>query len=216
MSKYAFVRVIHNPKNLGIGASFIKVINMAKYDRLTIFAGDNNVSPYLIEKLFKSYRAADLVTSYTMNTEVRGRLRNFLSMVFSTIYCTTFDIHVKYINGNPVYPVNELKKLDIRSQSYSVLAEVNIKLLRRGITYYEVEGYVNPDSRKSSALRVGSFIEVILTYLRLVYVIYIKERSFYSLHSTRIGLPDGLDADRKEPSPKREAQQPSVLAPTTA
>ncbi len=186
--RFPGVRSIHHPRNLGIGASFVEVIRIAKYDRILIIGGDNNVTGYLIQKLLRNYDRADLVGSYFMNSECRGHFRQLLSMVYCMIYVATFDIHLKYINGNTVYSVAQLKKLQLNSKRYSISAEVNTKLLRQGITFFEVGGYAHPEASKSSAIRLANIVEVVRTYLRLVYEVYISDRVKYGKRAQRVGV----------------------------
>ena len=43
------VRVVHHAKPMGVGYCFREALQMAKGERFTGFAGDNNVAPRLIE-----------------------------------------------------------------------------------------------------------------------------------------------------------------------
>lgn len=184
--RYPFVKSIHNEKNIGIGLSFLKALKDVKYEKVTIFPGDNYSTLYLIENLFKHVNSADLIISYTINTECRKKIRNVLSTVFCTIYMVAFDIHVKYVNGSPIYPTKVLKSLNLFSTRYSIFAEITIKLLRSGVKYMEVEGYMNPEAKKSSALKIRNLVEVIFSFCYLLYDIHFKNRKVYQQKSERV------------------------------
>ncbi len=183
------VKVIHNPVNKGIGASILIAANAARYDKFVAFAGDDHVTPHLIISLFKVHDAAEFVASYTINTEYRGRLRNTLSSMYSYIYTTIFDVPLKYINGHAVYPTRRLLNLNLRSNGYSFVAEAAIKFMRQGVKFIEIGTYVNQEIVKSSAVRPKVLFEVIMSFLRLFFEIFVQERLQYSKRSQRVWIP---------------------------
>lgn len=183
------LRSIHHEISQGVGASFIEGVYAAKFPKVTFFAGDNNAHSDLAEQLFKSIDKADVIISFFVNTESRKRLRNVLSTIFSTIYITIFDLHVKYINGNSIYKVSDLKKIGLSATSYSIFAEILVKLLRRGATFYEVASYANPDGNKSQALRLKTLFLVVKKFLGLIWQVYVSEKETYKFRPKRVGIP---------------------------
>jgi glycosyltransferase involved in cell wall biosynthesis len=194
-SRFPFVRSIHHPRNQGIGQSFIDALTIAKYDRITFFSGDNNAHRSTIDALFANFDKADVVISYFINTEARGRFRNLLSTVFSTIHVTFFDLHVKYINGNAVYPTELLRETQLNARGYSIYAEINVKLLRRGVTFLEVAGYSNPEATKSQAVRAKNLMNVMRSFLFLLYEVRVRDKTLYLKNPTRIDVPDFSSAE---------------------
>lgn len=194
-----YLRMIEHQMPMGIGHSYYEALQQAKYSKYTCFAGDNNAHWSLMDAMFRNIDKADLVTTYFINTEVRKRRRNLLSTLFSTIYVTTFDLNVKYINGNTIYPVELLKKIRPRSTRYSFAAEINAKLLRQNITFFEVAGWSNPDAEanQSKAIRLSSLWDVVRCYLLLVAEIYFTNKEQYSHRARRVGMPE-LDSTLKE------------------
>jgi hypothetical protein len=81
--------------------------------------------------------------------------------------------------------------MDLRARRYSLHGEINAKLLRRPITFVEIDGYMNPSVVKSSALRLKNFIEVIRAYLRLCFEIFVAHPDKYSSKATPV-LPPGV------------------------
>lgn len=189
--EFPFVRSITHEQNLGIGESFRHALAAASGDKFTGFASDNNVSPITIRNLLENHRRADVVITYMINTEERGMLRHVISMLFSIIYVLSFNIHVKYINGNTVWPTALLRSIPIHARNYSIMAEVNTRVLRSPVTFLEVVGYLNPRPRKSYALRWRNLIEVVGIYFRLLWEVHVSQRERYATHASRIILNGG-------------------------
>jgi glycosyltransferase involved in cell wall biosynthesis len=186
-----FVRVVHHKTNMGQGAAIIDGLQLAKYDRLTMFPGDNELSYYTVRNLLMNRHKADYVLAMIINTEYRPAYRILLSAIFSHIYTTTFGLPIKYINAPALWPVEKLREMGLRARRYSLHGEINVKLLRQAITFVEIDGYMNPAVFKSSAVRLKNLIEVILAFLRLCIEIFVTQRSKYSFKAKRM-LPPGV------------------------
>lgn len=183
------VRVIRNEKSQGLGALFIHVIDEAKYSKLAFVAGDNNAHSDLAEALFKNWDKADVVVSYFLNVEYRSRFRIILSTIYSDIYNTVFGLHLMYINGNGIYPIKLLKELGLKADGYGISAEILVKSLRKGVQFYEVAAYANPDATKSQSITLKNLTKVVLAFLRLVWTVYVSERDKYKYKPQRTHVP---------------------------
>lgn len=184
--EHGFVRVVHHAVNEGFGSCFLDGLRLAKYEKITLFPGDNGNSEFTTTQLLKNAHKADLIASYILNVETRSRARFVLSALYTLIYQATFDVYIRYMNGTPVYSVAQLRKLKLFSQRYSLFAEINIKLLRSGVTYYEVPSTLNEAVAKSSAIKFKNLVEVFRCFLRLVYEIHVKHRKQFSVRSKRV------------------------------
>jgi glycosyltransferase involved in cell wall biosynthesis len=180
------LRVVHHEKPMGVGYCFREALQIAKGDRFTGFAGDNNVAPRLIRELLGNADKADVVVSYIVNTEERGSFRHVVSTLFSMTYVLFFGIHLKYINGNTVWPTQLLRDCNIRARGYSIMAETNVKILRLGGTFMEIPGEMNKSATKSQAIKLKNFIEVIGTFFRLVWQVHFSQKETYSRPAQRI------------------------------
>ena len=180
------LRVVHHGKSMGVGYCFREALQIAKGDRFTGFAGDNNVAPRLVKELLSNADKADVVVSYIVNTEERGSFRHVVSTLFSMTYVLFFGIHLKYINGNTVWPTQLLRDCDIRAQGYSIMAETNVKMLRRGVTFMEIPGEMNKSATKSQAIKLKNLFEVIGTFFRLVWQVHVSRKETYSRPARRI------------------------------
>lgn len=180
------VAVVRHEKPMGVGYCFREALRLAKGDRFTGFAGDNNVAPRLVKELLSNADKADVVVSYIVNTEERGSFRHVVSTLFSMTYVLFFGIHLKYINGNTVWPTQLLRDCDIRAQGYSIMAETNVKMLRRGVTFMEIPGEMNKSATRSQAIKLKNLFEVIGTFLRLVWQVHFSQKETYSRPARRI------------------------------
>lgn len=186
-----YVRVVHHETNMGQGAAIMDGLRLAKFDRLTMFPGDNELSYYTVRNLLMNRHKADYVLAMIINTEYRPAYRVLLSAIFSHIYTTTFGLPIKYINAPALWPIERLRDIGLRAQRYSLHGEINVKLLRQPITFVEIDGYMNPAVYKSSAVRLKNLFEVMFAFVRLCFEIFVTHRSRYSAKARRV-LPPGV------------------------
>ena len=185
--RYPFVRSIHHAKNMGIGTGLREVITIAKYSKFMLIPGDNLVAPSLIKKLFVNRNKAELVISYQLNKEIRTVLRNILSDLYGLIYMATFNVWIQYLNSVCIYPTRKLQKIDIKSSRFSICAEMTIKLLRLGCTFYELPGvYMKVGLPGSTSISFKNLIEIFSTYLRMIYEIKIVNNHMYKYCPKRV------------------------------
>jgi len=177
--QWPFIRSIHNEKNLGMGYCIKKALKMLKYDRFISIPGDNDMPKELIVALFRNAERADMVMAYFLNNEERGRLRNLLSALFNMIYAYIFNIYVQYLNGPATFPTRKVKELELRSQRFSIMAEMKTKLLLSGCSFHEIGGYMQTGESGSSAVSFSSFIEVVSLFIRLFFEVKITNRKYY-------------------------------------
>ena len=180
------LQVVHHSKPMGVGYCFREALQLAKGDRFTGFAGDNNVSPRLVRDLLANHHRAEVVVSYILNTEERGSLRHVISTLFSMTYVLFFGVHLKYINGNTVWPTQLLRECNIQAQGYSIMAETNVKALRRGVTFMELPGEMNKSATKSQAIKLSNLFEVIGTFVRLLWQVHVAQRETYAKTARRV------------------------------
>lgn len=184
--KHAHVRGFHHPENSGPGTCLWTGLAAAKHERLAYIPGDNMLAPYTLRNLFANAHRADFVAAYYLNTETRSRLRNVLSSIHSFVYVVTFNLHFRYINATPVCLVSHLRDLKLISRRYGVWAEIHTRLLRKGVSYVEVDGYYARSNAKSSALRIRNLTEVVSVYCRLWLEIFITSRKEYGQAPQRV------------------------------
>lgn len=185
--KYSVVRSIHHEKNVGIGAGVREVIQLAKYKKFMLMPGDNVVSHNLLWKLFKYYNKADFIVSYFINKEIRTIRRNILSDLYGLIYMNTFRTYVEYLNSVCLYPTEILRKFEIKSERYSIPAEMTIKTLKTGCTFCEIPGYYLAEAQANTqSVSLKNLWEVIVTYFRMVHEIFFVNKKLFNKKPVRV------------------------------
>lgn len=180
------VRVVHQPKNMGIGSAITTALKEAKGEKFMVVPGDNDLDTNIIVNLLSNSSKAELVIAYFVNREIRGRGRTTLSIVYNTIYMCTFGVFLMYINGPFVADTKKLRSIEINSKRFSIVAEIVLKLLLSGCSYHEVPGNICMGKNNSTALSLKNLIEVMHMYFKLVIDILILQRDEFSTPPVRI------------------------------
>ena len=178
------VQIIINKKNIGPSGSIKNFINQMNEGKLFVISGDNDLDKFLIKNLILGSLQSDFVLSYYLNREEKGWLRANISTLFNLILCTFFRVYAFYLQGPVVWPIKIVKDFKIFSNGIAYASEVNIKLLRSGLNFVEVPGYMNTGSANSTSLKLKNFIDIIKTFVSLFWEIMIKRK--FQLKSKRL------------------------------
>ena len=177
-----------NSKNLGYGNSFIKGLKLIENDRFMIVPGDNDLSKNTILSGLKNLEKADMIMMFPINTDNRNKTRNIVSILFRLIYLIFFDCNVNYINSPCIYHTKNVKDLYLHSKRFSIISEINTKLLLSNITYCEVPTFFSLSLRNRKTITMKNLYDVVLSFLKLFFEIKIKSKSLYLKKSTRINI----------------------------
>ncbi len=181
----AGIRLLRNPANLGLGASIRRAIAEARGERFMVVPGDNDMPAATLELIFRHADAADVVMTYFLNEEIRGRVRYLISEAFRVVYTTLFDLYVVYLNGPAVYPVAKLRELQLYSTRFSIVAEINVRLLRQGLSFTELPARRQTVEGNTSA-RLRSLAETVRVLLCLLVDVHVRHRDRYSKRPVRV------------------------------
>ncbi len=191
------VRLLRNPVNIGLGASIRRAMVETVTERFIFIPGDNDIPLTTLELLFSNAYTADIVMCYFLNDESRGRIRYLISTLFRLIYTSTFDIYLIYVNGPAVYPVEKLRELELHSTRFSIVAEINVKLLRQGVSFTELPSNRQVGLEGSTSATMRTLVETVRVYLQLLVDVYIRDRPRYSFRPSRINYdPPMREPDR--------------------
>jgi len=182
------VLYINNSKNIGLGESLKKAIKAANKDKFIFIPGDNDISYEDLIRLIEKSDQSDIVMMYFLNDEIRGRFRTILSSIFKTIYSTTFGFYVQYVNGPAIYTTKEIKKLKLFSNRFSIVAEINTKLLKKGFSYCEIPAFRNNGLCNSASNGLKIIFETVKVYLLLVFEVYFFNKNKYKKNCRRINI----------------------------
>jgi len=180
------VSMIQNPRNIGLGASIRRAIEAARMEKFLFIPGDNDIPATTLELLFSNAYVADVVMTYFHNDETRGRMRYLLSNLFRVIYTTSFDLYVVYVNGPAIYPTERLRELHLHSTRFSIVAEINVKLLRQGVTFVELPSNRQVGMEGSTSASWRSLMETAWVYIQLFGDIHFREPARYSKRPVRL------------------------------
>lgn len=183
--QYHNVRMIQNPVNIGLGASIRRAIDAAAMEKFLFIPGDNDIPASTLELLFSNAHVADVVMTYFHNDEHRGRMRYLLSNLFRVIYTTTFDLYVVYVNGPAIYPTAKLRALNLHSTRFSIVAEINVKLLRQGVSFVELASNRQVGMEGSTSASWRSLLETARVYSQTLVDVYWRERERFSKRPVR-------------------------------
>jgi glycosyltransferase involved in cell wall biosynthesis len=185
-TKHPSIQSVAHVENEGLGKSIRDAILAAKYPNFCFVPGDNDVSKKMLVTLFLKREKADLIMTFFLNKEVRGRARNILSSLFQWVYMGTFNIYVQYLNCPGMYSTQKVRGLDLKSDRISIIAEMNTKMLCTGCTYLEIPGYMQTGLDQSQSLTFSNFLEVVRTYIFMCYEIKFKKKSMFGNKPKRI------------------------------
>jgi glycosyltransferase involved in cell wall biosynthesis len=203
--QHAEIRLLKNPRNLGLGASIRRALAEARGAKFLIVPGDNDLPAPTLAILLHHAHAADMVMCYFPDRQFRGPGRRLLSALFGFIYAAGFDVHVQYINGPCVYPVARLRELGLFATRFSIVAEINVKLLRQGVSFVEIPSHRQTGLAGSSSLSLRNLREVAAVFLRLCYEIHFQHPRRYRQRPVRVRLAAGpTGAPAASAAPEKE------------
>jgi glycosyltransferase involved in cell wall biosynthesis len=209
------IRPIRHATNQGIGASIIDGIAQARFEKFMVIPGDNDLPEGLMRALLACRDRADAILTVPFNKEMRGRRRNFLSMLYQAIYMAAFGIHVGYINGPGIWPTERARALTLHSRRFSIISELNVKLLRSGGTYAEVPGHLQGGQKARSTVTFRNLCEVVVAFLRLLREVHFAPPSTFDIMARRVRidfapLPADPAAGAGEAGTRGEASPPAL------
>jgi 3-oxoacyl-[acyl-carrier protein] reductase len=183
---YPAVRVVHNPRNMGLGYGWMRAIEVATKASFVFVPGDNTWPYRSLHELFGNFGKADVVTSYTTNPEIRAPARRVLSSVYTAGLNAIFGLDMRYYHGLTIYPTDFLRANPITTYGFASMAEALLKAIHQGLSYIEVACAIEERaSGRSKAVSLHSLTSVVGTIARLF--VDLRLRSPKGPHTT-LGL----------------------------
>jgi 3-oxoacyl-[acyl-carrier protein] reductase len=137
-AKYLQVRVIHNPRNMGLGYGWMRAIEAATKRSFIFIPGDNTWPYRSLHELFGNLGKADVITSYTTNPEIRAPGRRLLSSVYTAGLNVLFGLDMRYFHGLTIYPTEFLRAHPITTYGFASMAEALLRAIHAGLSFIEV------------------------------------------------------------------------------
>jgi glycosyltransferase involved in cell wall biosynthesis len=167
-----------NAANEGFGYSFARGVKMAGKEFITVFPGDNDMSPLSLKDLLDARGSADIIISYMQKTNKRSLLRRSVSKLFVIIMNLLFGLKLKYYNGAFICRASLLKATPIKSTGLAALAECVVRLLKQGASWRSIYfEHVGRRYEKSKAFNLKSVKAVIKTVWTLWWDIYFPKHA---------------------------------------
>lgn len=162
------VRAIHNEKNLGLGGSYKRGIELARGTHYMLAPGDNAWPAAGLSEVIRLIGRADIVIPYIIEAGDKGPIRKFLSRGFTNLMNMLFGLKLHYYNGVVVHKIENLRKIKIEANCFAYQAEALVKLIKGGCSYVEIGLNTSPrPDGKSKAFRISNLVRVLKTVLRL-------------------------------------------------
>lgn len=173
----ARIKVVHNQQNMGLGGAYRVAVGAASKDYVLMLPGDNSFPAASIAGILKAVGKADIVIPYVANPQVRTLLRRIISRTYVLVVNSMFGINLRYHNGPVVHRLKLLRSITIETAGFAYQAEILIKLLSRGASFYEVPiALTQRGDRNSRAFRLSNIARVINALLTLFIDIRIRGR----------------------------------------
>lgn len=184
-ARHSDIRPIANPVNLGLGASIRKGIEVATAPAFMIVPGDNDVPKSMMVMMLSFRTEAQVILTAPLNKEQRNIVRNLISMLYQMIHMIVFKVYVSYINGPGIWPTEAARTASLKARRFSIISELNVKVLRMGYTFAEVPGYfqAGPKARRTVTLR--NLWEVATSFIRLFVDIHLRGGNRFKFLPTR-------------------------------
>lgn len=163
------VRVLHNPGNIGLGASYQRGVKEARSQYVMLLCGDGGFPASSLSPVFEKIGQADIVVPYMTNLrQLKTPSRYFLSRGYTFLLNSLFGFHLNYYNGLPVHRTDLLRRIRITSSGFGFQGEVLVKLLKSGCSHVQVGVPGAEHTRRSVALRPSNLVSVARTLAHLV------------------------------------------------
>lgn len=179
------VRALHNPTNMGLGASYRRGVAEARHEYVMLLCGDGGMPASSLPAIFEKIGTADIVVPYCENLrQIKTPGRYLLSRTYTTLLNALFGLRLRYYNGLAVHRVDLVRGVSSASSGFGFQGEILVQLLRAGRTYVEVGVKGAEKTNRSSALKLRNVASVSRTIARLTRQIFLR-RSGSPSASTR-------------------------------
>lgn len=163
------IHVVHNHRNLGFGAAYLRGVEVATQEYVMIIAGDNIMPASSITAIIDQLGSTDIVLPYMIDANSREVMRRCGSWLFTQLVNLISGNKIRYYNGMVVRK-SLFTGVNILATGYSLQAETVIKFLRGGATYSEIGvvcGHASAGKASSKALRLSNLANLLRSLLHL-------------------------------------------------
>ena len=167
-ARFSEVRVIHNPRNMGIGYGWMRAIEASTKASFIFVPGDDTWPYRSLLELFGNLGKADVITSFTTNPSVRSPVRRVLSSIYTTSLNALFGLNMQYYHGLTIYPSAFLRAHPITTYGFASMAEALLRAIHEGLSFIEVACVIEDRTKgRSKALTAKNLASIGATVGRL-------------------------------------------------
>lgn len=176
-ARYPAVKVVHNPRNMGLGYGWMRAIEVATKESFVFVPGDNTWPHRSLHELFGNLGKADVITTYTTNPEIRSWPRRLLSTTYTTGLNAMFGLNMRYYNGLTIYPTAWLRANTVTTYGFASMAEALLKAIHQGLSFIEVACAIEERvSGRSTAVSLKGVQGVAVTISKLFVNLRLRPR----------------------------------------
>ncbi|MFT6556982.1 glycosyltransferase family 2 protein [Sneathiella sp.] len=168
------IRPVYHPENKGLGRSIVDGIHKAVNPQFIVVPGDNDISTESLSLMLHFKDEAEIILTVPLNKEARPIGRQVISMIYQMMHNIFFGTSVGYLNGPGIWPTEKVKALDLMSNRFSIISEMNVKLLTKGFEFAEVPMYLQADEPTRATVTLRNMLEVIKVFMMLVVELNLK------------------------------------------
>jgi len=112
------IRVFHN-SYISLGAKYWQGVDAAKCRYVVLVPGDDELPKESLRDILSHLGEADILTTYTTNTEVRPLKRRLISRTFTSLVNFSTGLKLRYYNGDCVHRTDIIKLAGTRNLGHS-------------------------------------------------------------------------------------------------
>jgi len=166
--EFPCIVALHNPGNLGMGGAFKTGLQSAKFSHVILFAADSEHNAESVAPILSLRGSADMIIPYVENPEIRPSHRQYISNIYTWLINGIFFQKIPYYNGLVLYKTEQVRKVNIKTNSFSFQTEAILKLLKGKASWKPVACSLQKGGHtKTKAFRLKNIIGVGWTILRL-------------------------------------------------
>lgn len=167
--KYAHIQVLHNRENMGLGNGLKRGTAAARMSYVTLYPSDNEMDKQSFRELILARTRADLVSAYMANPVARPFIRRIVSAAFVHFMNMLFGMRLRYLTGPFIAKTRALRMAHLSSDGVTILAELRVKLARRGASILEIPFTFRMRTHGSATLfRKKTLVQTVQTILELL------------------------------------------------
>jgi glycosyltransferase involved in cell wall biosynthesis len=191
----ARIRVVRNPRNLGLGGAYKQGLALARGTFVTWIPGDASHPADGLVPAYRSIGEADIVLPKPTNPTARALSRRIISRLYTVLMNLITGFRVPYYNGLAVHRVDLLRTIRLSTNNFGFQAEAITRLLFRGARYKVVDTFITERQLgRTKAFRIRNVLSVVKTLGRI------------ALLSARARF--GVERAREEPPPASKQAEP--------